>query len=72
MPTLRFLSGTRNIAWDSLIVQCANKQSAICGGSDVVVMKPMTLEAILGKVKDMLIEKQTFMQRKSAKFQRRK
>jgi hypothetical protein len=41
-------------------------------GADVVVMKPITPEAILGKVNDMLIEKQTFMERKRAKFQRRK
>ncbi len=48
------------------------RAAAMRVGADVVVMKPITPEAILGKVNDMLIEKQTFMERKRAKFQRRK
>jgi len=44
-----------------VIAHFANKLSAIFGGSDIVVMKPIRPEAILGKVSDMLIAKQTFM-----------
>ena len=40
-------------------------------GADVVVMKPITAEAILAKVNDMLIEKNSFMHRKKAKYTRK-
>ena len=41
-------------------------------GSDIVVMKPITCEAIVQKVEDMLISKgPPFLERKRAKHQRR-
>jgi DNA-binding NarL/FixJ family response regulator len=41
-------------------------------GSDIVVMKPITCEAIVQKVEDMLISKgPPFLERKRAKLQRR-
>lgn len=41
-------------------------------GADIVVMKPITGEAIVQKVEDMLISKEPpFLERKRAKFQRR-
>ena len=45
---------------------------AIRVGADIVVMKPITCEAIVQKVEDMLISKEPpFLESKSAKFQRR-
>ena len=41
-------------------------------GSDIVVMKPITYEAIVQKVEDMLVSKQPpFLERKRAKLQHR-
>lgn len=41
-------------------------------GSDIVVMKPITCEAIVQKVEDMLVSKQPpFLERKRAKLQHR-
>jgi DNA-binding response OmpR family regulator len=40
-------------------------------GADVVVMKPITPEAILQKATEMLLEKETFLERKRAKYRRR-
>jgi DNA-binding NarL/FixJ family response regulator len=40
-------------------------------GADVVVMKPITPETILQKATDMLLEKETFLERKRAKYRRR-
>jgi PleD family two-component response regulator len=45
---------------------------AIRVGSDIVVMKPITCEAIVQKVEDMLISKEPrFLESKRAKLQRR-
>ena len=41
-------------------------------GADVVVMKPITAETVVQKVNDMLLQTESFLERKRAKFQRRK
>ncbi len=41
-------------------------------GADVVVMKPITAEAVVQKVNEMLSETESFLERKRAKFERRK
>lgn len=42
-------------------------------GADVVILKPITAEAILQKVNDMLISKEPpFLERKKAKYQRKR
>ena len=40
-------------------------------GADIAIMKPITAEAILQKVNDMLIQTESFMERKRAKFTKR-
>lgn len=39
-------------------------------GADVVVMKPISADMVLHQVNDMLLQTETFMDRKRAKFQR--
>jgi DNA-binding response OmpR family regulator len=39
-------------------------------GADVVVMKPISPDMVLHQVNDMLLQTETFMDRKKAKFQR--
>ena len=47
------------------------KSMAMKFGADVVVMKPITAEAIVQKVDDMLLQTESFLDRKRAKFQKR-
>jgi DNA-binding response OmpR family regulator len=46
------------------------KAMAMEVGADVVVMKPISADMVLHQVNDMLLQTQTFMDRKRAKFQR--
>lgn len=47
------------------------KAMAMRVGADVVVMKPITADAILHHVNDMLLKTESFLDRKRAKFTRR-
>ena len=52
-----------------VVVEEQNASSkAMAVGADVVLMKPITAETILLKVNDMLLETESFMERKRAKF----
>jgi DNA-binding response OmpR family regulator len=46
------------------------KAMAMRVGADVVVMKPISADMVLHQVNDMLLQTETFMDRKRAKFQR--
>jgi DNA-binding response OmpR family regulator len=46
------------------------KAMAMEVGADVVVMKPISADMVLRQVNDMLLQTETFMDRKRAKFQR--
>ena len=46
------------------------KAMAMEVGADVVVMKPISADMVLHQVNDMLLQTETFMDRKRAKFQR--
>jgi response regulator RpfG family c-di-GMP phosphodiesterase len=46
------------------------KAMAIRVGADVVVMKPISPDSVLHQVNDMLLQTETFLERKRAKFQR--
>lgn len=46
------------------------KAMAMEVGADVVVMKPVSADMVLHQVNDMLLQTETFMDRKRAKFQR--
>ncbi len=46
------------------------KAMAMKVGADVVVMKPISPDIILHQVNDMLLQTETFLDRKKAKFQR--
>jgi DNA-binding response OmpR family regulator len=46
------------------------KAMAMEVGADVVVMKPISADMVLHQVNDMLLQTETFMNRKRAKFQR--
>jgi DNA-binding response OmpR family regulator len=55
-----------------VVVEEENARSkAMEVGADVVLLKPITAETILLKVNDMLLETESFLERKRAKFQRR-
>jgi len=47
------------------------KAMAVRVGADVVVMKPISPDLILHQVNDMLLQTESFLDRKRAKFQRR-
>lgn len=47
------------------------KAMAIRVGADVVVMKPISPDLVLHQVNDMLLQTESFMDRKRARFQRR-
>ena len=46
------------------------KATAIRVGADVVVMKPISPDSVLHHVNDMLLQTESFLERKRAKFQR--
>jgi len=46
------------------------KAMAMRVGADVVVMKPISPDMVLHQVNDMLLQTESFMDRKKAKFQR--
>ena len=46
------------------------KAMAIRVGADVVVMKPISPDSVLHQVNDMLLQTESFLKRKRAKFQR--
>lgn len=55
-----------------VVVEEENARSkAMEVGADVVLLKPITAETIVLKVNDMLLETESFLERKRAKFQRR-
>lgn len=46
------------------------KAMAMKVGADVVIMKPISTDMVLHQVNDMLLQTETFLNRKKAKFQR--